>query len=113
MIFLLNYSPATYPQWPTDFNWNTQGQPQNCGCQACGCQCVHMNEPSAGVEWKNNYLCYKKKDEVQPGIEWSHEGKITNPVRLHCKSILYKTKQSICDNHILHLIKHPLSNTKK
>eukprot|EP00795_Rhopilema_esculentum_P007035 gene7035-12663_t len=67
---------GTYPQWPQDFNWNTNGAPQTCNCQTCNCQCVHMNEPSAGVEWKNNYLCYKKRGDIEPGIEWSYNGEI-------------------------------------
>ena len=33
-----------------------------------------MNEPSAGVEWKSNYLCYKKRGDIEPAIEWSYDG---------------------------------------
>ncbi len=64
---------GSYPTWPTDFNWNTNGLPDSCNCQACGCACVNVNEPSAGVEWSGNWLCHKKT-KISPNIEWSHKG---------------------------------------
>jgi len=89
---------GTYPQWPTDFSWNTDGAPQNCNCQACNCQCVQMNEPSAGAEWKSNYLCYKKRGNIEPAIEWSYDGEIQGK---RCTHISDPTFAKYWDNNFL------------
>eukprot|EP00794_Sanderia_malayensis_P015193 gene15193-16760_t len=66
-------SQGGYPSWPNDFAWNTNGMPQNCNCQQCKCRCLQINEPSAGAEWKNNFLCYKNRS-IDPKIQWSFNG---------------------------------------